>query len=734
MSSLADTIMATNSKNEILTYLENVSLFILGVTFLAYPLLFTTLLTDAFALPKQILLAASVALSIIILSVRMIVEGRVRLRTTPFDLPVFLFILVAFLSAIFAANRFDALISYVPLFYAGMFFFVMTNVIRGAKAILFSVSTLLLGTTIATILSVLSFFKVYILPFEYARAQAFTPFGSLLDQAIFIAIVLPLAGYVAWPVLSPLVQARKSAAGALGSNQASKVTALSLAATVSFAAMIVGLGITVYMLATSQKPLILPFVTGFQTALAAISQDAGRILQGFLFGSGYGTYVTDFTRFKQAAYNTNPTLWSFTFFRSSSYILELLATTGFLGLMSFAFIVYRVVKEKTFFLPIVIALAAAFLLPMSFLLQSLIFITLGFFAVLRAQHAPSRYSELEFYLVTLKHGLILAQPEGERAPHDPVNTRYGKVLPFAFVLVVLALVGYVGFLSTKFIISDMTFQKSLVAASQNNAQETYNLQAQAINQFPYRDSYHRVFSQTNLTIANAYASSIPQNSSPSAEMQQRITTLIQQSISYGRNAVTISPQSAANWNALSSTYRSLIGFGQNAEQFAVLTNQQAIALDPSNPQQYISLGGIYYQLGAWDEAIRQFQLAANLKPDYANAYYNLGHALENKGDENSLRNALQAYQVVQSLVTTDKTSVETVKKEIEALQKKIAGGAGQQQANTQDQANDALNVNQPETQLPEQKNKAEIPAPPTSIITPTPTKAAGTTPTPALNP
>jgi len=724
-----------NSKKEILEYLDNVSLFLLGITFFAFPLLFTSILTDPFSLSKQILLAVTAVLSIVVLSVRMIVEGRVRLRTTPLDLPVLLFGLVAFASAMFSTNRYDALISFVPLFFTILIFFVVTNVVRNPRAITFTIGSLMAGTTIATIISLLSFFKIYLLPFAYSRTQTFTSFGSIFDQAIFLAITLPIAGYLAWPVISPLFNKNHDLNVFGNSKSDQKITPLGIASTVSFAVLTIGLLMSVYMLATIQKPLILPFVTGFQTALAAISQDTGRILQGFLLGSGYGTYMNDFTRFKQAAYNTDPNLWSFTFFRSSSFVLELLATTGFVGFLSFLFIVYRVIKEKTFFLPIVIAMIAAFLLPLSFILQTLIFITLGFFAVLRAQHAPSRYADLEFYLVTLKHGLILAQPEGERAPHDPVSTRYGKILPFAFVMIVLALVGYTGYLSTTFVLSDLTFQRSLVAASQNNAQQTYNLQAQAIAQFPYRDSYHRTFSQTNLTIANAIASNQPKGSSPSAETQQQIVGLIQQSINYGRNAVSVSPQSALNWNALSGTYRSLIGFGQNAEQFAVTTNQQAIALDPSNPQQYISLGGVYYQLGLWDEAIRQFQLAANLKSDYSNAYYNLGHAYESKGDELSLKNAIQAYQIVASLTTSDKTNNTKVKAEIDALQKKIAGQTGQQAQSAGQQAEgSSLNVDQPSTQLPDRDPKAQIQAPPKGVVTPTPTTSPSTTPVPTLNP
>ena len=122
--------MNTTTKKELLSYLENVSLFLVGVTLLAIPLLFTTMFTDAFTLPKQIILGVAVVLSIIVLSIRMIVEGRIRLRITPFDLPILIFGIVVFVSAMFAVNRYDALMNFVPLLFTLLFFFVLTNTIR----------------------------------------------------------------------------------------------------------------------------------------------------------------------------------------------------------------------------------------------------------------------------------------------------------------------------------------------------------------------------------------------------------------------------------------------------------------------------------------------------------------------------------------------------------------------------------------------------------------------------
>jgi len=181
--------------------------------------------------------------------------------------------------------------------------------------------------------------------------------------------------------------------------------------------------------------------------------------------------------------------------------------------------------------------------------------------------------------------------------------------------------------------------------------------------------------------------------SPSAQTQQTIYNLIQQSINAGRAATTISPQTALNWQNLSSIYRSLIGFGKNADSFAVLTNQQAIALDPNNPQEYINLGGIYYQLNLLDKAIEQFQIATNLKPDFANGYYNLAHSYEQKGD---LKTALTYLQTVQTLVKNDKTNADKVASEIKDLELGIA------KTNT---------LNQQQGNLPVQNPPVIIPAP-----------------------
>ncbi|MDE2588763.1 MAG: tetratricopeptide repeat protein, partial [Patescibacteria group bacterium] len=280
--------------------------------------------------------------------------------------------------------------------------------------------------------------------------------------------------------------------------------------------------------------------------------------------------------------------------------------------------------------------------------------------------------------------------------------------------------GVIGFYSVTYVLADMAFNDSLNAANQNNGSLTYQKQVEALTLFGYRDSMYRVFSQTNIQLANSIlALSSSKGQQPSAQAQQTAISLIQQAITAGRSATTISPINTLNWQNLASVYRSLIGFGQNAENFAIASMQQAIVLDPTNPQEYLTLGGLYYQLGQYDNAIRQFQTAINLKPDYANAYYNLGHSFEQKGD---LQTAVTDYQIVRQLVAADKNNASKIDAEIAAVQAKLGSNsqnAQAQQANFKAPATTGnqgqLNVaGQQQGQLPQVQQQVPLATPASS--------------------
>lgn len=700
-------------KNQLFSYLESISLFALGILLFLFPLFMLTATTDAYTLPKQILLGSLTFLVILFFGIKSLMKGQVVIRRTPFDLPIIIFTAVVLISAVIATNKSDSLISFVPFFFSILSFFAIVNTAKDKNSALILATSLIAGGVVVSVLEVLSFLKIFVLPFAFTKFQLFSPFGSILDQVLYLIILMPLIVYLASPVIKMLKgKSANEAVSFEGGGEKGKTNAIGFA--VSGVIIVIGILVSSYLLfktpANAGGLLMLPYETGFQTGFAEISQDTGRVFQGFLFGSGYGTYITDFTRFKQPAYNNNPTIWGLTFFRSSSFALELLATAGVLGVISFAFLLYKILKNRFVLSLMFLGALAAILLPFSFSIIALFFILLGLASAIRASSSRGQHEgfmDVELELVALQKGLI----SFDATPSHKKNA----VLPAIILGIIIIITGLIGWFAGRYVLSDTIFQQSLVAASQNNGTVTYEKQAKAISIFPYRDAYYRIFSQTNLAIANSIASQQPQGQAPSQQAQQTILTLIQQSINAGRTSLTYGPQTMLNWQNLSSVYRSLIGFGQNADQFALLAGQQAIALDPNNPQEYINLGGIYYQLGQWDNAIRQFQTAVLLKRDLANAYYNLGHALQEKGD---LNNALAQYQEVQRLVATDKPNLDKISQEIAALQKRISGDqAGGPNPTT---GGEDLNVSTPSSQLPPQEPPVKIPGP-SEKPTPTPT-------------
>lgn len=724
------------TKKEISAYLENISLVLLAILIFAFPLVVSPLTTDPFTLPKQILLGVGSLLILIFYGVRMISDGSVRIRRTPFDIPIALFAVVALLSAFFAVNRADAFIAYVPLLFSIVIYFLIINFIKNRQSFFFITVALVAGAVLSAIITILSFFNIYILPFAFAKTAGFTPFGTVLDQLIYLVLVLPIAIYFAWPIFTSLPSMMSDSESAGTKKSEAMMEALGF--TIASIIIIAGLGIIVYQVAFAKPPttlLILPFEVGFQTAFAAVSQDVGRVGQGFFLGSGFGTYMTDFTRFKQAIpFNLNQTLWSLTFFRSSSFVLELLATTGVLGIAAFIFLLVRIIqrmkhkftRENPIFFSLIFAIIASFILPFSPVIQTILFIIIGIFSVAEGLNpkAISQFFDIELHFVAFKKGIIpfMTSPIGpninEEQPSNASVTRiedksFTVALPIAFLCIFILFAAFFGYEIYQYVASDMLFQDSLVAAAQNDGLRTYNDETNAINTFPYRDAYYRIYSQTNLALANNLASQLPKNASPSGQSQQTIVKLIQQSINTARNATIISPLTSLNWQNLSSIYRSLIGFGQGAESYAIASEQQAIALDTNNPSQYLNLGGIYYQLGQWDLAQQEFQRAINLKPDFANAYYNLGHTLESKGD---YQNAITYYQTVKTLVGNSPADLKKIDDEISALQTKVNTQAKANQAQPQATATEnqpPLNINTPPAQLPERKPQVSIPAPAT---------------------
>jgi len=651
------------------------------------PLFFLPITPDFYDFNKNILLYCFIAILLIVWAIKMIVEKKVVLKRTPFCLPV-LFLAFAYgLATILSSpNRIEALI--IPgeagtiISLALLYFIIVNNLEKDFIAKLlncFIASASLLGLVVVYQFIGLgeAFFSI-----EWLKPKFWTPAGSLLSLTSFLSIVLVLAlfqTYSAWK------------------KKTSKFSTVLPFYCLSVLLIISGLFTSLYQLFSTVKPILLSYQSGWIIAIEALKNKP-------LFGIGPANFISAFNVFRPIGINLTDQ-WAIKFGYSSNFYFHLLTTTGILGALAIAFLIWSVlrvvstqikqistdktdplnlsrsVKSVSFSLVLVFLMLA--LLPASFLLLFLLFLLL---ALLGLNLQPKVYSE------------------------------DSKILPVVIAIPCLLISIASLLLLGRAYAAELSFNQSLEALRQNQGTQTYNLLIEAINLNPYSEKYRLNYSQVNLALANSLAAQ------PDLTDQDRnsISALVQQSIREAKAAVTLNPQNANNWTNLGFIYRRLINFAEGAENWAITAYQQAINLDPFNPQLRISLGGIFYSLANWDEAINQFGLAVQLKPDLANAHYNLSAAFREKGDFEKAANAMET---ALSLVPIDSEDYQKAQEELEALKKKL----GEKAAETAEQPSESLvppepapTGIEPPLELPEEV-EPEITPTPTSKPTPEPT-------------
>lgn len=690
------------SEKEYSQIIGSLSTIVIAVIAFLLPVIFLTNTTEFFTFPKQILIIAGAFILLALYSLKSITEKRLTFVKNPLNLPVFIFAIIIIVSSYASQSSIIALPQVASVIGAIIIFFTAINLINERQNFNIVLFSLITGTILGAVLTTLASFQIHLLPFEQTKNEFFNTLGSPIQMIAFIIpiIILTLAAFLVKYQKHGKLSLRKIPTALYG---------------ITFILLTIVIGLVIYQITSADsKPVLLPLEHGFQLALAQISQNAQRLLPSFLLGSGYATFSNVFTKFHLASFNVLPS-WNLTFSLSSSYALELIATTGILGFMSYFFIIVRFIRSNTrfnvrpLFLSTASLIALSFILPFSFTLVALLFLLLALHIIsLRLVSKSKSVDEIVVSLVT-KGG-------------SESNAKRGDlILPFIVSALSVGLIIYsLFFLVSRdnfepkglyhYVISDINFAKSLQPDALASGQQTYDLQIKALQQYPYRADFYRVFAQINIALATNLANSQADAPTVSEEVQQAIIQRLQQAINSSRQAVILAPESSLNWRNLGQIYRNLVGVGQDAEQFAIASYNQAIALNPNSPTLRIELGGIYYQLKEFDLAQNQFQIAVSLKPNYANAHYNLGHALEEKGQ---LTLALQQYQITKQLVANDVNATTGIDGEITILQGKIGEEAQIATEEDIEPTDDTqIEIQTPQTQFPERDPLEQIPPPP----------------------
>jgi len=636
-----------------------------GAMILAFltPLFFLPFTYDFYEFNKNMLLFVIVGILLILWLLKMVLSGKISFKKNVLDLPVLLIAAAFILSTIFnAPNKLESL--WMPgstgtIVILTLLYFLITNNLE-EKSIKRILQTLLVSASLLSLAALYQFWGlktalIGVNPLFPAFLQGFFPAGGLIPLATFLTIVLIAAGtqiYLTW-------------------RQEKRLSWFYI---INAIIVVAGLVVALWQMLTTNKPLLLGYGTSW--AIAAESFKNWRL---FLLGIGPNSFLDAFSQFRPVIYNLTP-LWTVRFAYSGNYYFHLLTTIGILGLASFAWLIFKVVRiqikadrnlqEKTLiiFIPLLaIFLIFLFLFP-NFLLLFCLYVLLALLA-------------------------LSLPPKGEYSETSKIAS-WAIFIPTT--LAILACFYFVG----RTYAAEVYFRNSLRAFANNAGNDAYNNQIKAIMLNPFNDNYRLAYSQTNF----ALAFSLAQKTNISDQDRQNITVLVQQAIREAKMAVTLNKNKVTNWENLAGIYRQLLNFAQGADQWAITALSQAIKLDPNNPNLKLNLGGIYYALNNYDEAIRFFQQAIDVKPNFANGYYNLSAAYREKGD---FVKAHEAMQITLNLVPSNSEDYNKARTELDDLAKKIPAKEATQAAEVKPQPEEI-----PETPLIE-------PQPyPSPVITP----------------
>lgn len=655
------------------------------------PLWFLPITSEFYDFNKQIILFSTALLLSISVVSRWLVDKKVKIVNSPLNLPLLLLMISLLVSTITKSpNRMEALLDPMQAgtFVAGiLLFWSICNLVNHKKELIYLIGSILSSAFVLSIVSILwsSGVVLKVLPqsLGYMNNIVWSPTGSALTTLIYLGITLTMA----------IVVVLRTKPNSL------------LGATLSLVVFshIVALGIIGYHLfapQSLQKPAFLAYSHGWAIALESLKTSP-------VLGSGPGTFLADFTQFRPVSFNSEPN-WSVRFTSSSNQYLHFLTISGLFGLTAYLFwilktnqLIIRSIHLKESYVGIfsgslLILFIIQLFIPLSMSLLGLMFVLAAGLVTALKQAGSAFAQEADIDIVTAS---------------IPVKF---PILPWIIFVPSLAFVVSSIFLLSRVYLAETLFQKSLLAAASNDGKTTYDTLIEAIKINPYRDTYRVAYSQTNMLLANSLAS----NKNLTDQDRSTIAQLVQQGLREAKNAVALNTTKVTNVENLASIYRNLLNFAEGADAWTIASYQQAIILDPVNPNLRISLGGVYFSQKNFDDAVNQFQNAVNLKPDLANAHYNLAIALREKGQ---YERALASMEQV--LVLVDKNSEDFTKASSEAdeLRKKITPKEDTKKSTKPSQ------LTTPETTLPKPVINPPLPA---AAIAPDSTPSAAPTPSP----
>jgi hypothetical protein len=677
-----------------------------GIILLVFllPLFFLPITTESFEFPKQILLFFFVSFLTIVWVIKMIIERSVKILQSPLTLPILLFFGIFVLATVFSVHRFSSIFGSYPRFHGGLisliiyllFFFLVAANIKNRWQISRILFALLLSGLIIAVIGLANFFDFYFLG-DFLRNPFLTPAGSADSTSLFLALILPIliltfffekrkilwifSGIVSLLFIFYIFLISHLAAVlsvflvfllAILFSQLKLSREMAIRGGIFFLLCLFLLTINNWDFVRSKTPflkerpiqhdIVLNQNTGWAIATGGVQN-----LKLLFLGSGPGTYLFDFSRFKPAEFNQTP-FWNFRFEKSSNEYFQIISTLGLLGLLAFLYLLMtagRMGKEfftkeglekkeegllgkKLFSVILLFAFISFF--SASFTLTAWLFwLFLGLFLVALNSLNFGKVREVELSLATVQ------------LPEKPKTKQ--EVLPWVIGIIIVLILAPLLWQEIRILRAELHFSKAQLERlkEQPNIDLILGSLEKARDIMPANDFYRRSLSATSLNLAILGK----QQKLLSKEAEQRLSLIAEQE---GQLAVQLAPHNIFNWENLQQVY-TLVTIENNDEILINTIFPQEIALDPLNPRHYNDWGWIYFAMrNEMEMAKDYFRTAIKLKPDFPDAHYNLARVYKEEEKEDK---ALQEYEQTLSLLNQQIAFLEPISSARPDLQRSL---------------------------------------------------------------
>ncbi|MDP3093687.1 MAG: hypothetical protein Q8N16_02890 [bacterium] len=626
---------------------------------------------------KQALLVVFVLASLFAWLLKSLIEEKISLDVSWFNLAPAALLVVTALSTLFSAYKYGSFWGW-PLVISSSFlstlvlillYFLIVNLYRKPEDVFGLIFILVVSGLLVALIALPQILGKFPLPFDFAKSTSFNTVGSANGLAVFLAAFLPLAASLIFISKKKLVKVlvwlfvivslflllaiNFQTAWQILMVEASLILIFGIAKREVFnlswlflPMLILAFSLFALMMRSSIIPTInLPIEvsptlgSSFNVALKTVKSFKPPI--SWMFGSGPGTFVYDYSMYKPVDINQT-VFWGTRFGSGSSEVSDRLATTGILGFLSFLAVIglagffglksviYGEAKKENFVWIMLTGVVASFIgVVISFFMYPSNLSSMFLFWMLLA---------FIFCLIGIKTKTFDLQPSraSEQASKGKISTPWITVgVSFAFIVVLIVSMT-VFFAQGQRYFAEVNYVKALRDVQKgDNSAAVIHLSSAIRLTGSKQDNYWRDLSQVYLFRINE---ELQRKDITQQEVGQNVTNLISSLVAAAKSSSDASPKNIANWTVRGFVYSNILSIIKGADGWAISAYEEAIKLEPTSPYIYTVLGQVYVSQAddlaldktkaadrqqALDTARGKFQKALDLKSDYAPARFQL---------------------------------------------------------------------------------------------------------------